>query len=130
VKEGKVAVYAADSEENATILLPGDLLRLHSGTEAQLKVAGRNYLSWKTNELIFENTSLDKVVRQVADFYDVKIRTEKSIADYRLTARFKDKTLEETLEVIKTIFDVEVRKNDEFIFLSANSPPKDETKKK
>lgn len=130
VKEGKVAVYAAGSQNDATILLPGDLLVLKSGHKPEMKVAGRNYMSWKTNELIFENTSLNKVVKQIGAYYNADIRTTESIADYRLTARFKEKSLDETLQVIKMIFDVKVQEKEGHIFLSANSPPKDETKEK
>lgn len=126
VTEGKVAVYSAGNEQNAKELLPGDLLVLKPEASFDYKSAGRNYLSWKTNELVFKNTPLDKVIHQLEGHYDKAIRVEKDLKNQRLTARFDDKTLDEVLEIMQMIFDFEINQQQDTIFLSVNSPPENE----
>ncbi|MGM0566341.1 MAG: FecR family protein [Bacteroidota bacterium] len=126
VTEGKVAVYSAGNEESAKELLPGDLIVLKPEASFDYKSAGRNYLSWKTNELVFKNTSLDNVIHQLEGHYDQAIRVDRQMTDQRLTARFKDKSLDEVLEIMQMIFDFEINQQQDTIFLSVNSPPENE----
>ncbi len=126
VTEGKVAVYSAGNEEGAVDLLPGDLIVLQPEASFDYKSAGRNYLSWKTNELVFKNTSLDNVIRQLEGHYGQAIRVDNKMTNHRLTARFKDKTLDEVLEIMQMIFDFEINQQQDTIYLSVNSPPEDE----
>lgn len=125
VKEGSVLVYEKDNRSEAKKLLPGDLVNLNSGASKELKPVGRNYLSWKTNELVFANTPMKKVVPDLEEYYEVDITIEDaSLKEERLTTRFKDKPLNEALKVIELIFDVnaEKKKNNQIV-LRTNSPP-------
>ena len=126
VTEGKVAVYSTGNEENAKNLLPGDLIVLKPEESYDYKPAGRNYLSWKTNELVFNNTPLDNVMKQLQGHYGQAVRVDNDLANHRLTARFKDKSLDEVLEIMQLIFDFKIDEQEDKIFLSVNSPPENE----
>ncbi|MCF8232474.1 MAG: FecR domain-containing protein [Bacteroidales bacterium] len=128
VKEGSVLVYEQGNRSEGKKLLPGDLVSLESGFSQQLKTVGRNYLSWKTKELVFANTPLKKVVSDLEEYYGVDITIEDaSLKEERLTTRFKDKPVEEALKVIELIFNVNAeKKKNNHIVLRTNSPPDNE----
>lgn len=129
VTEGKVAVFLKEMENDAMILLPGDLAVLGENNENKLAHAGNNYLSWKTDELVFENTSLEEVLDVLGKHYNKKLIADESIKKQKLTTRFKDKTLSEALHTIEIVFDASVEYEDNYIVVSANSPPDNEKQK-
>lgn len=126
VTEGKVMAYPVGDAHKAIILLPGDLAVLNEQQEPQLSHAGANYMSWKTNDLNFNNTSLKDVFETLENHYGKSIRAGKGIRDYKLTARFNDKTLDQALETIQIIFDIRIQHKENYILISANSPPENE----
>lgn len=123
VKSGKVAVYHNENDSKMMKLLPGDLARLESKRNIHLISSGDNYMSWMTNELVFNNAKLDKVIQDLEEYYQKEIRFDEELGKLRLTARFEDKSLDEALNVIKVIFNIKVQKIENYILLSANSPP-------
>lgn len=129
VKEGKVAVFREGNENSAMILLPGDLAVLGKNAESTLTHAGNNYLSWKTNELIFENASLEEVLQVLGKHYGRTLIADESIKNQKLTTRIKDKTLRQALHTIEIVFDASIEYEDNYIKVSANSPPDNEKQK-
>ncbi len=129
VTEGKVAVFLEGKENEAMILLPGDLAVLGENNESRLAHVGNNYLSWKTDELVFQNTSLHEVLDVLGKHYNKKLIADESIKNQKLTTRFKDKTLSEALNTIEIIFDASIEYEDNYIVVSANSPPDNEKQK-
>ena len=128
VKEGSVLVYEKGNRNEGKKLLPGDMLTLKPGASKELEPVGRNYLSWKTNELVFVNTPMKKVIPDLEEYYGVNINIEDgSLKEERLTTRFNDKPLNEALKVIELIFDVNAeKKKNNTIVLRTNSPPDNE----
>ncbi len=60
-----------------------------------------NDLAWKTKQLHFDETPLDQVMNEVGDCYQVKIQNRSAVAGgMKLTATFRDLSLDEVLEVI------------------------------
>ena len=59
-----------------------------------------NDLSWKTRELHFDEAPLKQVMEEVGRCYQVKIRDRKATAGVKLTATYRNLSLEELLEVI------------------------------
>lgn len=128
VKSGSVLVYKAGARNNAKKLLPGDFATLKPDGEKELKAVGRNYLSWKNQHLVFVNTPMNKVIKDLERCYDVNLKVnDPAINKERLTTHFKDKTLKEALDVIELIFNLNAEKTSENqIVLRTNSPPENE----
>lgn len=62
----------------------------------------------KTGSFIFDNTPLPKVLEELSKFYKVKLVVNKT--DRRLTASFKDKSLDEIIEIIEKVLNVRIEK--------------------
>ena len=70
----------------------------------------RNFAAWASREFIFENTPLEDVVAELAEFYHKNINVASS-GDWRarrLTARFSADDLTEILSIISSALDVEM----------------------
>ncbi len=128
VKSGSVLVYQRNQRSKGKKILPGDLLSLKADGSMKVSAAGRNYLCWLTKDLIFVNTPLGDVIKDMEKCYNVPIVFDsKSLKREKLTTRFTDKSLNEALEVIELIFDLRAdKRSDNNIVLRTNSPPEDE----
>ncbi len=70
-----------------------------------------NYLSWKTRQFRFINTSLEEVIQTLGHAYHVKIDPGKvNISGLKLTSTYKDQSVESILETICTAFGLEYTK--------------------
>ncbi|MEA3504165.1 MAG: FecR domain-containing protein [Bacteroidota bacterium] len=117
VESGKVSVYHKNTPENNKLLLPGQMALL-SVEGIVYRNSSSNYLSWKTDELVFDNVLLKDVVSDIETYYGVSILvTEQETERLRLTAHFENKTLDEVLDVITLIFDLEKEKRETEILL-------------
>ena len=107
VVTGKVRFSAGEISEPA-ILTAGmsasyseEKKKINIGTEENL-----NDLSWKTKQLRFNDTSLENVIKDLNEYYHVKITNKEGSPDSRLTATFNDLPLDEVLMVINQTLDV------------------------
>ena len=107
VVTGKVRFSAGEISEPA-ILTAGmsasyseEKKKINIGTEENL-----NDLSWKTKQLRFNGTSLENVIKDLNEYYHVKITNKEGSPDSRLTATFNDLPLDEVLMVINQTLDV------------------------
>ena len=82
----------------------------YSAEEQQIKVEkeeNENLLSWQNRELVFRDTPLPRVIHDLELCYDVRITNRKSASDsLRLTATFRDMSLDEVLTVINQTLDI------------------------
>lgn len=72
-----------------------------------------NVTSWKNNELVFEDTSLEKVLEDVARHYKVNIKTADNLnfSNCSLRSRFKDQSIDEVMAELKNIFKLQYSKD-------------------
>jgi len=69
--------------------------------------ANPNATAWKTNTLDFKNAKLRSVFRDLARYYQVKVKvTKRKLLNCRITAHFEDASLEEVLEVMSQTMDL------------------------
>lgn len=61
-----------------------------------------------TGSFIFDNAPLPKVLEELSRYYEVKLSA--SNTDKRLTASFKDKSLDEIIRFIEKVLDVKIEK--------------------
>jgi ferric-dicitrate binding protein FerR (iron transport regulator) len=61
-------------------------------------------LAWKTDDLLFDNTSLDEAAVLLGNHFGVELRfRNEALRHCRFTADLSEKTLEQALDIICTI---------------------------
>lgn len=81
--------------------------RVTGGALAKVKQKANNDLSWKTNELVFEDSGLDDVFQAIEDHFrlDIQVQaTTKDISTCKVRTRFKDQSLESILDELSQHF--------------------------
>ena len=71
-----------------------------------MKEEDLNDLSWKTRQLRFNDTPLEKVISDLSEYYQVKIANKTAAPDAKLTATFNDLPMDEVLMVISQTLDI------------------------
>ena len=107
VVTGKVR-FTAGKEPEPVILTAG-MSASYSNEKKEIEILTEenpNNLSWKTKQLRFNDTPLDKVIEDLNDYYHVKITNKVDSPDSRLTATFNDLPLDEVLMVINQTLDI------------------------
>lgn len=107
VNTGKVAFTAKEGDEKM-ILTEGmsAFYKEDDGTIMKESDDHVNVFSWQTKELHFNNTSLENVIRDLSEYYNVKIVNRLDNGSKYLTASFNDLPLDETLLIINQTLDV------------------------
>lgn len=103
LEEGKVAVEATASGESLRII-PGEQVRIHrDGQMSKTKVDVTLFTSWKSGRLAFKDIHLDKLLQDLARWYDVNICFQKEkLRNISFTGDLKKyENLNEILEIIE-----------------------------
>ncbi len=92
-------------------LVPGESVSTNSkGELIKKKNMDPNFMSWKTESLIFEDTPMKKVVEDIKKLYQVDLLLDdESFGQCPLTAVFEKESLEKVLETLSLLFTIEVR---------------------
>ena len=105
VKTGKVSMVTTDNRQlelsggQRGVFIKNDDVLLENIIE------NPNYLSWKTRFFVFENTGLKEVFDVLGHVYGVSFSIDdKDLENYLLTATFKERPLEDVLEILKETF--------------------------
>jgi len=107
VLTGKVAFYASGKKKEAKILNEDEHAVCHNGHVRQLVSVDLNFLSWKTRNLVFDNTPLAEVVDQLGRHYRKNfLITDHSLDSLALTAIYSDQKMEDVLEEIGLVLDI------------------------
>ncbi len=119
VTEGHVRL---DYEGRSMDLYTNDIVRL---SDTQLAVTKDNYAntdSWTSNELIFKDEPITKVLSDISKHFKQKVILDKSIKNIDgciLTTKFENPSLDSVLKEIKTIFNAEIiKKDNEYVVVS------------
>ena len=104
LEEGSIALMGKDDNEMAR-LIPGQQAVLDKSTQ---RISIRNVetalsTSWKDGKLIFRNTALTEVTKQLERWYNCEIHLDNKLLDSGLyyTATIQDETLGEVLKMIE-----------------------------
>lgn len=108
VNSGKVAFSLIDDDDVELVLTAGMSAKYEDvkGIQFVESADHENILSWHTKELHFNNTSLENVIRNLSDHYQVQIVNRIEEGDKYLTASFNDLPLDEVLLIINQTLDV------------------------
>lgn len=121
VNKGTVALYETDNPDNKIILEAGEKGSLYMLENDLIKSTefDPNYLSWKTNRLVFKQVKLIEIVALLNELYKSKvIITSKEIEQCNVTVTFEDQSLEEIINVLESTLDLKVKKKRKKILLS------------
>ncbi|MFT2009156.1 FecR family protein [Pontibacter sp. 13R65] len=119
VVTGKVAVFAAGNEQERLLMLPGESSSYQSGTLRKATEKDLNFLAWKTNSLIFRNTPLPQVLKDLNKHYHVSLQlSTNNLQQCELTSTFEQQSLEEVLEEIALVLPITVERSQTTILIS------------
>jgi len=121
VTEGTVSIYAQKQTENQVIATGGEKAEYNRSemTVRKIEITNRNYLSWKTRLLIFEDDNLSVVAKTISETYHKEVRLrDTNLNNCKLTTRFEEKDLETVLLVLESTFDISREEEKDVIYLS------------
>ncbi|HEX6428818.1 MAG TPA: FecR domain-containing protein [Niastella sp.] len=121
VVTGKVTVTNKNETNNLVVLAKGQRAVLEQNRFYQSSVTDSNFIAWETGQLNFNNTTLPKVLQDVAHYYGVQIELApalKATADaVHVSVQFNNQPIEQTLEEIMLITGLQMKKEkDKVIF--------------
>lgn len=118
VETGKVSTWLKNQEPEIKVLLPGEKVVFDSSGENLVKTQNDdpNYLSWKTGNIVFKNSSLTEVASVLSKTFNLKIGVEDG-GDCRITVTFYNKELKYILETLKSTLDITIKENSDEITL-------------
>ncbi len=117
VNTGTVLFYHVDNNDNIlgqVILHKGDKGTFNHSTRKLDKMPNTdlNVISWKTNILVFNGTSLDEVMAVIGKKYDVNFHMDNSeLSRLKLTAAFDNESLDSVLEVLSLVHKLQFTHN-------------------
>jgi ferric-dicitrate binding protein FerR (iron transport regulator) len=109
VNTGTVLFYHVDNDDvilGQVILRKGEKGVYNSNTCNLSKMLNDdpNYISWETGKLVFNETSLDKVMEVVGKKYGVNFQMDTAeLSSLKLTATFDNESLDSVLEVLSLV---------------------------
>jgi ferric-dicitrate binding protein FerR (iron transport regulator) len=114
LETGKVALFEGTyaNAEKFTLLEPGEIAVYRKGSRGFTveRTDVRRHTSWTTGELIFRDTHLADVFKQMERWYNVKILVEDpEINTYLFTATIKKESLESILRLIEYTSNLECK---------------------
>jgi len=117
VKTGRV-MFSPYLNGTSSILTAGQALSYNIQKKEFTTRLSQNADSWLTHELVFVDTPLEEVCRQLSGYYKTEIKLESTNKNIkRLNATFKNETLIEVLEVLKEIYSIKIKKQEHKIIL-------------
>lgn len=106
LKEGKInlSLLSGDFESSETEMKPGDHFVFDKTTKKAVvrNTTIDNYIGWKENKLIFDETPMPEMKKILERWYGVEIEiTDKTLESYRFTTTFENKSLNQILELLE-----------------------------
>lgn len=103
--EGKVLVEEINGDGNREIikeLKPGHhvIYEKNTGHVKTSVEQVEKYISWKDGKLVFENEPIDQVAQRLNRTFNVEIKVDNSVEEYKYTGTFIDESLLQVLELM------------------------------
>ena len=123
VESGKVAFekQAAKSETEKVLLTKGEsaIYKKSIKTVAKKEVTSANADAWKKEELVFEDTPLAEVVKDIERYFNVEITVENDdILKCSLTGAYPNPQIDQLAKVLEFSLDLQVNQNEQKLLLS------------
>lgn len=117
VISGKVT-FKPDENSNASVLTAGQAVSYDVEKRELLAKDAQNVDSWLTKELVFVDTPLEEVCKQLTAYYGQEIKLQNpSRTHKKLNASFKSQSLNQVLEVLDETYDIKINRENNQINL-------------
>ncbi|MGD2034685.1 MAG: FecR domain-containing protein [Bacteroidales bacterium] len=121
VSEGKVSLYDKDVKHKKVIAVTGEKAEFDKQLNIVKKYQNtdRNYISWKTRNMVFHNDSLGIVTGILENVYHKEIVLEgQGLGNCTFTTSFENEDLQTVLKVLESTLDLEIREDRNKIIIS------------
>lgn len=101
--------FGSTNNEESVLLKAGDrgTINKNNNQVSQIMNTDVNYLSWKTQQIVFEDVSLDKVIQTLNSLYEANITISAETAvNCKVTVSFDHQSLEAILSVLEETLDL------------------------
>jgi len=117
VIEGRVAFSSAGGKDEV-ILEKDQQATLMGGTVKKDESVEKNFLSWKTGKLVFENDPIGEVLKQIGKYYQINIEIDESVPpELSFTSTMDNQELEDVLDEISLVLGLKYRfENEKVVF--------------
>ena len=115
----RLTIDGADQPQNVS-MQPGELVEYSEVDQVltQQPVDPTSYAAWRQGQMVFERTPLREIAGALEDHYGVRVViADEALARTQLTGAFPVRNLDMILELLPTIADVKVIRNDREIIL-------------
>lgn len=119
VLEGIVQLFESEQPNKTTTLTAGETgfyLKKKKAIKKMARVAP-NEISWKTQKIIFENTSLTEVAEVLSSTFHVTFEVTPAVAECTITVQFDQKDLASVLSVLKSTLNLKISKQGNSIII-------------
>lgn len=118
VKTGKV-IFSPYSNGASSILTAGQALTYSIQKREFTTRLSQNADSWLTHELIFVDTPLGEVCKQLSHYYhkNIKLEANHQVIE-KFNAKFQNNSLDEILDVLKATYNVKIKETKDHITLT------------
>ena len=121
VSSGKVAVYRSDKPGERVVLVKGQMAHFYK-EEAKIEKKlneNINFASWKTKQIIFEDTPMPDVIRIINEIYKSDLRLlGDELNSCPVSTTFEDQSLESILKVLESTLNLTIDRKDQYIEIS------------
>jgi transmembrane sensor len=121
VKEGTVSLYEKNKENQRIIATAGEKAEFskQSGEFKKQTNENKNYNSWKTRSIIFDNSSLINITETLKDvYYKDIILEDPSLGKCTVTTTFENKDLKTVMHVLESTLEISFEERDGKIYIS------------
>ncbi len=128
VTEGKVrfaGIAGANAETEELVAGERGIFRVDSGTVSKEKNTDRNFMAWKTGELVYDKTPLNIVLNDISKYFNITVYNSSASLDtvsVTLTIPL-DIPSDKALSALEYISNTTVRKTDSAYFLTTRKKP-------
>ena len=110
VKTGRV-LFSPYKDGTTSILTAGQGLAYDINKREFLTQSSANQEAWLTKELVFVDTPLEEVCKQLTDYYGVVIKLQNDNRPAKkLNANFKDQSLNDVLVILNETYNIKIKK--------------------
>ena len=119
VVEGRVSFSANNQNGTGTILVMNEQAVMKDSEIAKTKAQDRNFLSWKTGIIYFDQEKISIVLDLLSSYYDIEFIMDPSIdKDLVFTSTIDNQELEDVLEEISLVLELKITYNPDAITIS------------
>jgi transmembrane sensor len=121
VSSGKVAVYRPENPDEKVVLIKGQKAIFYkSSTKIEASINDNiNFDSWKTKQIIFEDTPLPEVVRIINEIYKSELKlVGTQLNECPVTTTFDNQSLKSILNVLESTLDLTIEQKENSFIIS------------